>query len=144
MTKARIELPKPMLTALGELAIDGAVKSSAYAFLKTDLSRLNSAKGFKRAYHGLMCAQQCLGPLHPGYQKSLIEMRRTLNHYEDKFEKLAGIEDCEECSEARFDAEWDFWQSVLELVTPHMPDDARESLEQAAANFFFGEDSEDE
>src|SRR5208337_2735616 len=122
MTKPRhSEPPQPMLTALGLLAVDGATKSAAYGFLKTNLSRLDSEEDLKRAYHGLMCAQQCLGPLHPGYQKSLIEMRRTLDHFAEKFEDSApgdSAPDCEECGEAQ----WDFWQSVLKLINPHLPE----------------------
>lgn len=87
MKKAKQADLKPLLEVLAGLNCDGRTKSLAYNFLRTDLSRLDSDESFRKAFAGLIAAEQLLAPLHPNYARCLDSMRKSLmafqkSHYD--------------------------------------------------------------
>ncbi|MGO9120493.1 MAG: hypothetical protein ACLQPD_23125 [Desulfomonilaceae bacterium] len=107
---------KTMLQALQDLRADGQTKSAAFHFLKADFSMLQSEERFMEAYHGLLCAQQLLGPMHPDYQKSLVEMRKALDSFARRFQ----VEALREAAFFRVEAE-ELWLRLLETTRNHIP-----------------------
>ena len=74
--KRQREAAKPMLEAVQELQADSRLKSAAYSFLKTDITKLGSVADFRQAYSGLSSCIQLLGPLSRNYTDTLNSMRR--------------------------------------------------------------------
>jgi hypothetical protein len=78
---AKSQSLKPLLVALQEVNADSRAKTSAFHFLRTDLSKLHTESDFKKAFDGLFAAQQILGALDSNYRRCLAEMGRTLSRY---------------------------------------------------------------
>ncbi|MGO9118499.1 MAG: hypothetical protein ACLQPD_12945 [Desulfomonilaceae bacterium] len=116
MKKQHTPPQQTMLQVLQGMAADGAVKASAYRFLKANFSMLQSEESFKRAYHGLLCAQQLLGPLDSNYRKSLVEMRKSLDSFARRFQ----VEALQEAAFFRVEAR-DLWYALLNTTRNHLP-----------------------
>jgi hypothetical protein len=123
--KKQREAAKPMIEAVQELQADSRLKSAAYNFLKTDITKLRSNDDFTQAYSGLSACLQLLGPLSRNYTDTLNSMRKLIDQSIRKCllpacacatckDEILGVwqDVCETCFKPHLRAE--IWQTVGE------------------------------
>jgi hypothetical protein len=141
MAKSRqTEPPLPMLQALQALNADGTMKGLAFNFLRTDFTKLTTEHDFRKAYAGLAACEQLLSPLDKRYAQALSGIRKTLGRLDQFVDGLqpdnSTLEELTDSYDAYLEELTDYWEHVLKLVKPHVPDHVYRELHKAGEGIF--------